>query len=197
MKKLTIITVLFCSLFFSNCDTNDDGFYHNIYLNATHLVSIQTQPNYTVGDYLNVEADFSRYLPDPEHNNALLDIFESTGGATQFAFSYIIERKVSPTLWEVVTINDNQLNITKGNAFTNSEYVYGICIYNALDQSYEYNIGFPLLTAGQYRMSFGYNSTASNTVELRSLSKPKDLILNINSSVANLENGVYYNFTVN
>ena len=192
MKKIHYIVLIVMALLVSNCDTNDDGFYNNVFVDIPNLVSIEAHSStYTVGEKLYIDADFSRYLSD----GALLDIYQTTG-ATQFAFSYVIEKQISTTEWEVVTVNDSQLDIVKGDA-QNGSYVYGICEYNATDESYEYRVGFPLLTAGNYRMSFGYNSDSPDTVELRSLSPSTRLILNINSLITVLDANGYYNFTVN
>ena len=192
MKKIHYIVLIVMALLVSNCDTNDDGFYNNVFVDIPNLVSIEAHSStYTVGEKLYIDADFSRYLSD----GALLDIYKTTG-ATQFAFSYVIEKQISATEWEVVTVNDSQLVIEEGDA-QNGSYVYGICEYNATDESYEYRVGFPLLTAGTYRMSFGYNSDSPDTVELRSLSPATRLILNINSLITGLDANGYYNFTVN
>jgi hypothetical protein len=192
MKKLHYILLITIAFLVSNCDTNDDGFYNNVYADVPNLVSIEAHaPNYAVGEKLFIDADFSRYLND----GALLDIFQTTG-ATQFAFSYVIEKQINTTEWEVVSVNDNQLDIVKGNA-QNGPYVYGICQYNSVDETYEYRVGFPLLSTGTYRLSFGYNSEAKDIVELRSLSPAKRLFLNINSEIAGLTTNGYYNFTVN
>jgi hypothetical protein len=191
MKKLHYIVLIAVAFLVSNCDTDDDGFYNNIYAEVPNLVSIDAHPStYTVGEKLYLSADFSRYLND----GALLDIFQSTG-ATQFAFSYVIEKQVG-TEWQVVTVNDSQLDIVKGDA-QNGSYVYGICEYNAVDETYEYRVGFPLLSTGTYRLSFGYNSDSLTKVELRSLSPATRLVLNINSTVSSIDANGYYNFTVN
>ncbi|MDN3677092.1 hypothetical protein QWY90_07180 [Flavobacterium paronense] len=192
MKKLHYILLIAVALLVSNCDTNDDGFYNNIFVDIPNLVAIEPHAStYAVGEKLYIEADFSRYLSD----GALLDIYKTTG-ATQFAFSYVIEKQTNATTWEVVTVNDSQLDIVKGTA-QNGSYVYGICEYNATDETYEYRVGFPLLSSGTYRMSFGYNSDSLTKVELRSLSPATRLILNINSLISGLNSGGYYNFTVN
>jgi hypothetical protein len=196
MKNIFYTILVSSSFLFTSCDTNDDGFYHNVFVEANNLVTIQTQSSYSVGDYLFITADFSRYLPDFGHTSALLDIYQSTGGATQYAFSYVIEKKINATDWKVVSVNDNQLLVNQGLAVS-SEYVYGICLYNPTDQSFEYNVGFPLLSAGNYRLSFGYNSNSTTKVELRSLSQPKNLIMNINSTASGLDNNGFYNFVVN
>lgn len=192
MKKIKYIALLIVAFLVSNCDTNDDGFYNNVFIDVPNLVSIESlSSTYTVGQKLYVNADFSRILND----GALIDIFQTTG-ATQFVFSYVIEKKINDTEWEVVTVNDSQLDIVKGNA-QNGAYVFGICDYNTVDETYEYRVGFPLLSTGIYRMSFGYNSDSANSVELRSVSPATRLILNINSVVTGLNSGGYYNFTVN
>ena len=181
------------AILFSNCDTDDDGFYNNVFIDVPNLVTIDPHaPTYTVGEKLYVGADFSRYLPDGINT---LDVFQTTG-ATGFAFSYVIEKQIDATTWEVVTVSDSQLDIVEGNA-QNGSYVYGICEYNATDETYEYRVGFPLLTAGTYRMSFGYNSESLDKVELRSLSPATRLFLNINSAITGLDGNGYYNFTVN
>lgn len=196
MKKLFYIVLFSSSFLFNSCVTNDDGFYHNVYLEANDLVTIETQTSYNVGDYLYIDADFSRYLPDANNLGTLLDIYKTTNGATQYAFSYVIEKKINATDWEVVSVADNLLNITKGSAF-NGAYVYGLCQYNTADETYEYNVGFPLQTAGNYRLSFGYNSSSTSKIELRSISQPKDLIMNINSTISGINGDGYYYFTVN
>ncbi len=192
MKKIHYILLIAFAFLVSNCDSNDDGFYNNVYVDIPNLVSIESHSStYTVGEKLYIDADFWRYLSD----GALLDIYKTTG-ATQFAFSYVIEKQISPTEWEVVTVNDSQLDIVKGDA-QNGSYVYGICEYNTADETYEYRVGFPLLSTGTYRLSFGYNSDYLDKVELRSLSPATRLILNINSLVTSLNDDGYYNFTVN
>lgn len=180
------------ALLVSSCDTNDDGFYNNVFVDVPNLVAIQAHPStYTVGEKLFINSDFSRYLSD----GALLDIYKTTG-ATEFTFSYVIEKQINATNWEAVSVNDNQLDIIKGNA-QNGSFVYAVCKYNTVDETYEYRVGFPLLTTGTYRLSFGYNSDSQNSVELRSLSPATRLILNINSTITGLDANGYYNFTVN
>ena len=191
MKKIHYIVLFAVAFLVSNCDTNDDGFYNNVFVDIPNLVALDAHATtYTVGEKLYISADFSRYLSD----GALLDIFKTTG-ATEFTFSYVIEKQVG-AIWEVVSVNDSQLDIVKGNA-QNGAYVYGICEYNTVDETYEYRVGFPLLTTGNYRLSYGYNSDSNNSVELRSESPATRLILNINSVVSGLNASGYYNFTVN
>jgi hypothetical protein len=193
MKKIQYILLITVSILVSNCDTNDDGFYNNVFVDVPNLLAIDAHSStYSVGEKLYIGGDFSRYLPD---GITTLDAFHTTG-ATEFTFSYVIEKQTSATTWEVVTVNDSQLDIVKGNA-QNGSYVYGLCEYNATDETYEYRVGFPLLSAGTYRLSFGYNSDSATKVELRSASPATRLILNINSLVSGLNSNGFYNFTVN
>lgn len=196
MKKISYLAVLFSTLFFISCDTNDDGFYNNKTIDVNPgLVTFTNTTNYNVGDYLFVDADFSRYQNEIGQTG-LLDIYRTTGNAEIFGFSYVIEKQISATEWETIFVDDSQLQINKGDA-SNGAYVYGLCEYNSADETYEYNVGFPLLSTGNYRLSFGYNSDSTKNVELRSLNKPKDIKLNLNSAVANLDNSGYFYFNVN
>lgn len=195
MKTVQYTFLIAISFLLTNCDTNDNGFYNNVFAEIPNLVSVETEPNYSVGDNLYITADFSRYLNETGQTEPL-DIYKTTGNAPEFVFSYVIEKQISASVWEVVFVDDSQLDIIKGDA-QNGAYVYGHCIYNTTDETYEYNVGFPLLVAGQYRLSFGYNSSSVNQVELRSQSPATKLILNINSIVSNVNANGYYNFAVN
>lgn len=194
MKLLKYTSILFLSFLFSNCDTNDDGFYNSLFLDTTNLVAIATQPSFTVGSKIYVNANFSRYQTEVGQTETL-DIYKTTGGAPEYTFSYLIEKEVSAGVWEVVTVNDSQLDIIEGDA-QNGSYVFGHCIYNATSETYKYNVGFPLLTAGNYRLSFGYNSSSATTVELRSDSDSDQLIINIRSVIPTVNSSGYYLFTV-
>ena len=196
MKKLSYITLLLVALLNASCDTNDDTFYKTIYVEGgNNIVTIQTQPSYTLGDYLYIKADLSRYIPEPGETN-MLDLYTTTGNAQTFVFSYVIEKKNSANEWEVVTVNDSQLDINAGNA-QNGSYVYAICQYNATDEYYRYDVGFPLLSAGEYRLSMGYNSSSTNSIELISQNSSENLIVNLNAAMSNLDSAGFYHFTVN
>ncbi|MGL2967431.1 hypothetical protein [Flavobacterium sp. XGLA_31] len=196
MKKLQYITLIAISLFIFGCDTNDDGFYNNVFVDTSALVTIDPHSsNYTVNEDLYVTVNIPRLITEVGQTNPL-DVFQTTG-ATEFTFSYVIEKQIDALNWEVVHVNDNQLHIEKGNAQNDGVYIFGVCEYNTTNETYEYRVGFPLLNAGTYRMSFGYNSDSVNSVELRSESPNTRLVLNINSAMTGLDNGGYYNFVVN
>jgi hypothetical protein len=193
MKKTLYIFSLLLTAFLSSCDTNDDGFYNNVFVDIPNLVTIEPHSTtYTVGEKLYINADFSRYQNE---NGTPLDLFKTTG-ASDFAFSYVIEKQIDANTWEVVYVDNNLLDVVKGTA-QNGSYVYGLCHLNMADNTYEYKVGFPLLSSGTYRLSFGYNSDSYTSVELRSDSPATRLILNINSLVSGIDSNGYYNFTVN
>ena len=196
MKKLSYLALVLVSVLFTNCDTNDDTFYKTIYVEAgNNIVTFPSTASYNVGDFLYVQADIPRYIAETGQTN-LLDIYKTTGNATGIFFSYVIERKINATDWEVVTVNDSQLDINAGQA-QNGSYVYGICQYDSAAEYYRYDVGFPLLTAGNYRLAFGYNSSSTNSVEMISQSSSKNLVVNINAAVSNLDSNGYFYFNVN
>lgn len=194
-KKSAYLFLLFAISIFTSCDTNDDGFYNTVYIDASNLVTFSNQTNYSTGDYFYVQGVIPRLLPEVGQTTPV-DIYKTTNGATKIAFSYVIERRVNATDWEVVSVNDNQLDIEEGSA-QNGAYVYGLCLYNSTNQVYNYRVGFPLTAIGNYRVSFGYNSSSTNSVELRSLSEPKNLVAYIDSSINNLDSSGYFYFNVN
>ena len=194
MKKFRYIFLLALPLLLTNCDTNDDGFYNSVFADLPNLVSIEAHATtYTIGEKLRIIADFSRLQ---DEDGQLLDIYTTTGGAPEFTFSYVVEKQINTDTWEAVTVLDSQLDVIEGAA-QNGSYVYGHCIYDGTSESYQYNVGFPLQAVGNYRLSFGYNSSSTNSVELRSESAPGKLVLNINSTITNVNGSGYYNFTVN
>lgn len=196
MKKLSYFALLFVAVLSTNCDTDDDTFYKTIYVEGdNNIVTFPATTTYNVGDYFNVTANIDRYIAEPGEST-LLDVYRTTGNAQEFVFSYVIERKINATDWEVVTVNNNQLVINTGSAQNTGAFLYGICEYDGVNK-YLYDVGFPLLTAGNYRVSFGYNSSSTNSVELISQSGTKNLIVSLNAAVANLDSAGYFYFTVN
>lgn len=194
MKKISLLAIVLSSLFFTGCD-DEDGFYNEKYVDTATLVTIDTQTEYAVGDFLYVSADFSRYLSEPGQSNPL-DIYRTTSGAPGFVFSYLVEKESTPGVWTPVETTQNELNIVTGSAQAGG-FVLGTAVYDATDESYEYQIGFPLESAGNYRISFGVNSTATNEIELRSQSPANKLFLNLISDTTQLNAAGFYTFTVN
>jgi len=193
MKKIHYIAVLMLGIVTSSCNTNDDGFYLNKVVEANGLIVIAPHPStYTVNEKLYVSASVPRLLTEAGQSTPL-DVIKSTG-ASVFTFSYAIEKQ-NGSNWDIVYVANNQIDLVKGTLY-NDLYLQAGSNYVASTDSFEYEAGFPLLSAGTYRLSFGYNGVATNRVYLRSESAAGQVILNLNSTVAGLDAEGFYNFTV-
>lgn len=184
-----------CPAFFlASCDTNDDGFYNEAYVEASNLVAIEMQPSYNVNDVVYINASIPNFLTETGQST-LLDIRKTTGNADSFNFSYILEKKSASNTWEYIDIGTNYVS-NLGNANIGS-FVQAISQYQAASSSYDYRGGIRLVETGEYRLSFGYNSGSVNLVELRSNSIGNNLFLNINSAINSLNSEGFYTFMVN
>ena len=72
------------------------------------LVTFNTTTNYNVGDYLFVDADFSRYQTEIGQTG-LLDLYKTTGNADVFAFSYVQDASVFSAAFYRSAISDYPL----------------------------------------------------------------------------------------
>lgn len=196
MKIVTLTSILILFVItFIGCNTNDNDFYNTEYISIPNLVQIQTQSTYSVGDYFVVNSAINRLQTEP-NQTTLLDLRKSTSNADSFSFSYLLERKISATEWQLVDASTANRIVTSGTFETGSFY-YASAVYNTVSDKYEFQTGIKLTATGQYRLSFGYNSASTNQVELRSNSLNGAIFVNINSNVSNLDSDGYYNFTVN
>lgn len=198
MKKLHyLLSILLLNLFFASCDTNDATFYKDVFITVPDLVRIETSVvGYHVNDKIYVNCYIDRLLNVPNQAN-LLDVRESTGNAASFNFTYLLEKKNVANEWETVDVNPSTINVTSGSILGGSFYYASANFYPSSD-GYEFRAGLPLTSAGQYRISFGYNSSSSQIIDLRSESINNNLFLNISTTEdnGNLDSNGYYNFTV-
>lgn len=186
----------------ADCSNKDSEFYNDVYMTSTDLVQVETQASYAVGDILWINTDnFSRYLTEPGQATPL-DVYSTTGGAKSFNFTYVLEKKVSDTEWGIVPLGANLIT-EQGFAEETELFIQALCTFKQEDLTdpsldhYQFRSGIALAQPGEYRLSFGYNSTSGNSVELRSDSLGNNLFLNINSIfTATLDGGGYYQFTV-
>ncbi|WP_395053847.1 hypothetical protein [Flavobacterium sp.] len=192
-KKLAGLFLI--TLFIASCNTNDDGFYNTEYVTIPGLVTIEELDiPYNVNDYIYINSNFER-LQSQANQSTLLDLRKSTGNAPSFSFTFQLEKKVGND-WQFITPTASEVDIQKG------QMVYGgffsaNSVFSSIDDEYQFRAGIKLTSAGQYRISFGYNSSSS-AVELRSDSTGNNIFLNITSSSTNsLDSNGYYNFTVN
>ncbi len=198
MKKLHYILSLFvATLFFTSCDTNDNTFYSDVFLSSPDLVYIEASiVGYHVGDKIYISSTIDRLLDVPNQPN-LVDIRKSTGNADKFNFSYLLERRISGDEWEVIDANPSAIDVTAGS-ITGGSFYYASAVYSSSTDSYNFRAGIPLLATGEYRISFGYDSTDTQAIELRSESINNNLFLNIISNEGNnlLDGNGYFTFTV-
>ncbi|HEX9979169.1 MAG TPA: hypothetical protein VGB50_01230 [Flavobacterium sp.] len=193
MKNLRYFLPAFAALFLAaSCDSNDDGFYNTKYINAQNLATIETLPEYSVGDVLYVEAFIPNLLPEPEQSNPL-NIRKTTGNADVFEFSYVLERNTGGDNWEFVDLTDLFIE-DQGDGDAGS-FIQAYPEYNSLMDAYIFRGGIQFAQTGNYRLSFGYNSNSTDRVEFISHSPGNNVTLNISSTSADIESG-FYTFTV-
>jgi hypothetical protein len=191
MKKYILPIIAF--MFFA-CDSNDDGFYNTKYIDTVEsVVEIEVQPSYSVNDRIYVNVFIPNLLAEPGFSNPV-DIRTTTGDATRFLFNYVLEMN-NGGVWEFVDLTD-LVTANPGSAISGS-FVEASVIYDETAAAYLYRGGIQLQQAGEYRLSFGYNSTSADKVELISDSQNNNIILNLYSTTNNLDSAGYYNFVVN
>lgn len=191
MKKLRYL-IPAISLFLFACDSDDDGFYNTKYVQATDLVQVEAQDVYLVGETVFVNAAIPKLLPEPGEST-LLDVRETTGNAPSFSFSYALEKKNADGQWDLV---DNVSAIYVDGGAGSAEVVYfvqGNLNYDETDQEYQYRGGFTMEQAGEYRLDFSNATDNYNKVGLVSNSVNNNIVLNIFSTSASLdESGMHY-----
>lgn len=193
-KKLFFILFLGSILSITSCDTDDEGFFNSEFLSIPNLVGIESQNQFNVNQYIYVTATINNLQPIP-NSALLLDLRKSTGNASNFDFTYVIE-KLDGSDWIPVTITNQDVIINSGSVYV-GDFVTALAEYESNETAYKYNVGIKLKTSGQYRLSFGYNSLDTNNVELRSNSVGTNLFLNISSAISNLDGSGFFKFTVN
>lgn len=196
MKKFILAFALVSSfLVFLSCSNKDSEFYNELTLAAPNLLLIDTQTSYAVQDTLWLHTAFSRYQAEENQPN-LLDIYQTTGQAPSFFFTFIIEKKAADGSWNFYPFLTNLL-VDQGVAQAYDGYYTGYSVYNETAKTYDFKSGLKLTEPGQYRLYFGYESLSSRTVLLRSNSLARNFFINIQSSISALDASGYYAFTVN
>lgn len=195
MKKISAIVVLFLSIMVMSCDTNDDDFYNTEYVRVNNLIQIETASNYTIGDFLYLNCNVSNLVTELGQTSPL-DIRKTTDNAPSLGFSYVLERQTGVDEWTPVSVENNQLNITAGSVDSAGFYL-ATANYNTSTNTYQFRAGIPLLSAGNYRLSYGYNSSVTDFIELRTNSNPTAITLMIYTTSNAVNSSGYYQFTVN
>lgn len=144
-KSFFKIGILFLFFFVSSCFSKDDYEPFSINLNVPNLISIDEQQSYYVGNLLYINANFSRYLPEPGFVE-LLDIYKTTK-SDKFGFYFNFQRKNAYGGWSDINVY-NALTIYKGY-----KDVYGLAaVLNTQNNTYELRFSIPLLETGTYRI---------------------------------------------
>jgi len=180
----------------ADCSNKDSEFYNDVFISVPNLVDIEEGDNvYAVGDPVLVSSNFSKIVNE-QGQDTELDIFRTSGGATSFTFSYLIE-KDNGTEWEPVNIGESDVIQLNGNSKTFGDFLLAQAVFNTAAQSYEYSGGITMNAAGDYRLRFTYNNAVSTSLVLTSDSFGNNLFVNINSTCEDIDDSGYYYFTVN
>jgi hypothetical protein len=174
----------------ADCSNKDSEFYNDVFVTTP----VQFTVNST-GQTLEIATSIPRRLEPTSLANPL-DIYRTTGGATQLIFSYELEKQNTDGSWEFIEFTQSNISQISGQSEFGS-FVVGAAVYDVSEENYDYQAVIQGLSAGSYRLSFGYNSTASGIVEFRSNSINNNLFLNLNSPVSFFNSGDYFTFSIN
>ncbi len=174
----------------ADCSNKDSEFYNDVFVTTP----VQFEVN-AASQSVGILTSIPRVLTVSSLSNPL-DIYRTTGGATELFFSYELEKQGTNETWEFVEFTASNIAQVTGRSDFGS-FVVGAAVYNDIAKTYEYEAVIQGLAPGTYRMSFGYNSSLTNLIEFRSNSINNNLFLNLNSPVPFLNSDGYYIFTIN
>ncbi len=195
MKNILPLFLVLVSVIFVGCDTNDDDFYNTEYVRVANLMQIETSSNYQVGDFVYINCIVPNLVNEVGQTTPL-DIRKTTNNAPSLSFSYVLERQTGPDEWTPVSVDANQLDVTEGSIQSAGFYM-AKALYDTATSTYRFRAGIPVLSTGTYRISYGYNSSETDIVELRSNSKSSDITLMIYTTSNAVNSSGNYIFTVN
>lgn len=196
MKTIQIFffVALASVLMAADCSNKDSEFYNDVFVTASNLVTVESS-DVPEDQTIYVNANIPKTLT-VDGLTQPLDIYKTTGGATKIDFSYEVEKQ-SNGVWDYIEISNDQVATTKGETEV-GYFVLAKAKYDASTETYEFHSRLQNLSAGTYRLSFGYNSNVNNIVEMRSESVNNNLFLNLNSpNTTDLDNAGYFYFTIN
>jgi hypothetical protein len=193
MKKIILVASIISILL--ACDSNDDSFYNRVYLTSeSELVNIVVgfNPNYSVGDQLFITATIPQIL-NVTNQAENIDLKRTTN-APSFNFSFVLERN-NGGVWELVDVS----NLIVANAPASAVggyFVEATAPFDEAAAAYRFNGGLLLNQAGEYRLSFTYNNSLANIVELFSNSTGNNIRVSIKSPNNQVNAEGFYQFTV-
>lgn len=198
MKKLPLkyIFPAIALLILTGCDSDDDGFYNTVYVDATNLVTIETSNAITLGNPFIVDAEIPNLLDEPGFDEPL-DLRQTTGNAEAFKFSYVIEKQngsdwVPVDMTGLLAIMDSEMGSATAGYFVDARAEF----YENMD-AYRYRGGVILEETGTYRFTYSYNSSRNDGVEIFSISPGNNIDVKIFSASDQLNGDGAYIFTVN
>jgi hypothetical protein len=187
MKKFLKYAVGYMSvLLLFHCSPPDDIDMGSKNVEANNLIQIETKPSYNVNDVLYINCSFSRYFPEKGYDT-LLDIYKTTK-SEEYSFIFNLEKKSAYGTWSAINVGKS-LVVKKGKS---NDY-YGnaaICVLDQVTNKYEFRGGIPLLETGIYRINI---SSYLNPVYTNN----SFIAVNILTTIENLDDQGYYNFSVN
>jgi hypothetical protein len=193
MKK-SIVYFSALTLLLAACDTNDDAFYNTKYVKSQdNLVSIATQTDYDIDDVLYINVNIPREV-QVQGEPGLLNVFETTGGAQRFIYSYYLEKKISETTWELIDMTN--LFVGGDDNGIAGSFVQGVAKLNTLGTAYQSTGGIRLTQNGTFRITFSLNSSAPDRIGLRSDSRNNNITLILSSDANAIDGSSSYTFTV-
>ncbi len=180
----------------ADCSNKDSEFYNDVFVNSPELVTIDNAAPHLAGDPVMVSAELPRALYEAGQTGAL-DLYRTTGGATAFTFSYLIEKETGANQWTPIDISENLVLTEDGNALAYGDFLLAQAVYDAASETYLYRGGIRMAQTGNYRLRFTYNQEPSGAIVLTSDSAAGSLFVTIFSSCAQTDASGYYYFTVN
>lgn len=153
MKKFSINTFGLISLLVAGCTSYDDyGSNRYVRLELQDAISVENNQNYTVGDTIFIELNFSRYLDEKGFSNKL-DIYESSG-SEGFRYSFGLDKYSDLSGgFQRITITPEFLFAEKG---TLGDFGDILVELNPEKTQYESKIGLILGEAGRFNLDFQY-----------------------------------------
>ncbi|RKR15048.1 hypothetical protein CLV91_1130 [Maribacter vaceletii] len=153
-KNIALIGIVLGSLFWTQCSPPDDDYinWNTIELKVKNALKIENKENYTVGDTLFFELNFSRYLPE-DGQTTDLDVYE-TSGVNKFTYGFgMLKYSSFSDSYQGVSINEKYLLSEKGSVNYASQV---FTILNPDTNIYESRIGIILVEEGEYQLDFSY-----------------------------------------
>ncbi|AZQ60064.1 hypothetical protein EJ994_15120 [Maribacter sp. MJ134] len=150
MKTKKFILLAGIGILLQSCFSYDDeGGTRYVELQLTDAFNFENDKNYSVGDTIFVELNFSRYLEEEGFSN-LLDVYESTDSEEFFYPLELLKYSAISDSYVFTEIADRFIFAEKG---TVEEFYGATARLNDARDTYESRIGIILAEEGSYRLN--------------------------------------------